>query len=285
MRLNKEYILQPYKKSKDWVKSPFRYAGGKFYALKHILPFLECVPHNEYREPFVGGGSVFFGKKKAKFNWINDLEKDLIDMYRAFSDKDKAETIIKLLENEVATPERHAIIKALVPKNEIEAIFKTYYLNRTSYCGIINRPAWGYKDGKSSPPENWGKFISSIQPKLQDVRFTTCDFADVINAPAENGRDVLLYLDPPYYHADQKRAYTKPFEMEDHLRLANLLKSTPYAFCLSYDNVEEVKELYSWAYIYELEWLYNTANIKGESRKTGKELIITNYKVSSLTLF
>ncbi len=50
------------------------------------MPFIDCVPHDEFREPFVGGGSVFFGKKKTKFNWINDLEKDLVDVYKAFSD-------------------------------------------------------------------------------------------------------------------------------------------------------------------------------------------------------
>ena len=44
----------------DSVKSPFRYPGGKFYALKKLLPFVSCVEHDEYREPFIGGGSVFF---------------------------------------------------------------------------------------------------------------------------------------------------------------------------------------------------------------------------------
>ena len=95
----------------------------------------------------------------------------------------------------------------------------------------------------------------------------------------------MLYVDPPYFKADQKRAYTKSFELEDHIRLAELLKHTEYYFCLSYDDVEEIRDLYSWAHIHEKSWLYNTANKKGESREKGSELVITNYKVKTYDLF
>jgi DNA adenine methylase len=88
-----------------------------------------------------------------------------------------------------------------------------------------------------------------------------------------------MYLDPPYYHADQKRAYTKSFNEKDHVRLAKALQKTPYLFCLSYDNCDEIRNLYSWANIHELSWLYNTANKKGEKRQMGEELVITNYNV------
>lgn len=286
MRDKETYYLQEYVKSADYVKSPFRYAGGKFYALKYILPFIDCLPHDEYREPFVGGGSVFFGKKKADINWINDLETDMIDVYRAFSNPENIPLFANRLENEVATKERHAEMKESIPITEFDAIYRTYYLNRTSYCGIINAPAWGYKDGKSSPPQNWTNFIEDVCPKLKDVKMTSLDFSDVILAPAK-GKRVLLYLDPPYFLADQKRAYTKSFSKDDHLRLCELLKQTEHYFCLSYDDVPEVRELYSWANIYSLSWLYNTANKKGEKRELGAELIITNYDVRSIemTLF
>ena len=39
-----------------------------------------------------------------------------------------------------------------------------------------------------------------------------------------------MYLDPPYYHADQKRAYTKPFEEEDHKRLNKGIEKKPIFF-------------------------------------------------------
>lgn len=278
--MNNTFYIKPYKKSTDCVKSPFRYAGGKFYALKYILPFIDCVPHDEYREPFVGGGSVFFAKSKSEINWINDLETDIVNVYKAFADQSISNEIIDRLKNEIATKSRHSEIKEWQPNDFIDKVYRTFYLNRTSYCGIINSPAWGYKDGKSSPPQNWGNFITNVNPKLSDINITSLDFSEVITA-SPKGKSVLLYLDPPYYKADQKRAYTKSFEISDHIRLAELLKKTPYFFCLSYDNVDEVKELYSWANIYERSWLYNTANVKGMARNLGSELIITNYKVEN----
>lgn len=282
--MSKIFNLQSYHKSKDYVKSPFRYAGGKFYALKHIMPFMDCVPHDEYREPFVGGGSVFFAKKKARLNWINDLEPDLIKVYKAMQDRSIVDKIVKKLSTEIANRERFEEMKRFTPTSFFEQVYRTYYLNRTAYCGIINKPAWGYMEKKSAPPSNWGKFLIDVLPKLQDVKITNLDFSDVIEAPAE-GNSVLMYLDPPYFKADQKRAYTQSFVLEDHIRLAELLRHTDFYFCLSYDDVEEVRDLYSWAYIHKVSWLYNTANKKGESRKKGDELVITNYRVMTNDLF
>ena len=277
-------LIDEYRKSTDYVKSPFRYAGGKFYALKHIMPFIDAVPHDEYREPFVGGGCIFFAKRKVKYNWINDLETELIKVYQAFSDKTAANEIAMRLINEIANKNRFEEVRDWNPTEYIDEVYRTFYLNRTAYCGIINKPAWGYKEKKSSPPQNWGKFITDVQPKLEGIRITNLDFSDVISAP-KIGNDVLMYLDPPYYKADQERAYTKPFKEKDHIRLAKMLKETKYYFCLSYDDVEEVRDLYSWAYIHERKWLYNTANKKGEARNFGSELVITNYAVKPNRLF
>jgi len=276
-----QYTVEPYKKATDAIKSPLRYPGGKFYALKHIMPYIVCVPHDEYREPFMGGGSVFFAKKKVKYNIINDLETEIIDLYRWIQDAERCEQLIEMLSREEATRERHAIIKELVAETEIEKVFKTYYLNRTSYSGIINRPAWGYAEGKSSPPKNWGNFLRTASKKLVDVEMFSLDFTEILNMPPK-GRDVLVYLDPPYYHADQKRAYTKPFEIEDHIRVAHALRNTKYNFCLSYDDCPEIRELYSWANINDVSWLYNTDNKPGQSRKACKEVIITNYETKHI---
>lgn len=273
-----------YKKAPDYVKSPFRYPGGKFYALKHIIPFLDAVPHDEYREPFVGGGSVFFAKRKAKINWINDLEADIINVYREIANQSTVKKFASLFGDEIATRERHAEVSAINPRNDFERAFKTYYLNRTSYSGIIHKPSWGYKEGKSAPPKSWKKFLLSCSDKLSGTKMTTNDFEKVINQSSAGNR-TLMYLDPPYYNADQKRAYTKSFESKDHVRLAGVLRNTNHFFCLSYDDCAEVRELYDWAYIYERKWLYNTANVNGKARKLGRELIITNYQAFSQRLF
>ena len=50
------------------MNSPFRYAGGKFYARQLILERLPI--HDFYCEPFAGGGSIFFAKSKAKVSLL-----------------------------------------------------------------------------------------------------------------------------------------------------------------------------------------------------------------------
>lgn len=61
------------------IKSPLRYPGGKSRAIKHIAAQLPDS-FREFREPFVGGGSVFIYLKQ-KFPrlkiWINDLNREL----------------------------------------------------------------------------------------------------------------------------------------------------------------------------------------------------------------
>ena len=266
-----------YIKSSDFTQSPFRYPGGKYYALKFIIPFLDAYPHDEYREPFVGGGSVFFGKRKAEINWINDLEDKIISIYKTIQDTRKCQRLIDRVAVETASRERHSQIKLYKPRTAEDIAFKTYYLNRTSYSGIIHKPAWGYEIGYSSPPPNWPRFLRGANIKLQDVKITTMDFKSILDAPAV-GKRLLFYLDPPYYLADQKRAYTKSFKVEDHHRLQTELKRTKHAFLLSYDDCPQVRQLYAWANIYEKSWFYNTANSSGP-RPMGKELFITNYKV------
>jgi len=266
------------KRTQHFIKSPFRYPGGKYYALKYILPYLESVPHDEYREPFVGGGNVFFAKYPVNINWINDIESDIIDVYKAFSDELMRIKLEDMLSNEIATRDRHREIKLFYPNNNLEKAFRTYYLNRTSYSGIINSPAWGYAEGKSSPPKNWKNFIEPAGKKLQNVKISNLDFEEVIEAPPV-GSKVLIYLDPPYFHADQKRAYIKSFLYGDHVRLSKVLKNTKHLFCLSYDDCTEIRDLYNWTEINESSWIYNTANLTGKKRKMGNELIITNYKI------
>src|SRR2546423_8614343 len=61
------------------INSPLRYPGGKTKALRQIIPYLPAR-FASYREPFVGGGSLFIHLKQQRPHlpvWINDLNYDL----------------------------------------------------------------------------------------------------------------------------------------------------------------------------------------------------------------
>jgi DNA adenine methylase len=144
---------------------------------------------------------------------------------------------------------------------------------------------WGYGDKFSMRPENWPRNIRRTSIKLQGVRLTAMDFEDVLG---EADKGSFLFIDPPYYNADQDKFYSFSFSKEDHYRLCAALRkhSDKFKFLLTYDNCPEIKELYGWARgIYEKEWNYainrtddqkNGSKQKG-TRYKGKEIFIVNY--------
>ena len=116
------------------INSPFRYPGGKFYARRLILEHVP--PHSYYAEPFAGGGSIFFAKEKVADNWLNDVDDDLWNTYIHI--RDHVEALIAFLAGLPASKELHTYYKnEFQPKSDLERAGRWYYLNRTSYSGIM----------------------------------------------------------------------------------------------------------------------------------------------------
>lgn len=270
------------------INSPFRYAGGKFYARNLIIKHIPI--HTYYAEPFAGGASIFFAKDKVKDNWLNDLDDLLINTYLII--RDNPEDLINFLEGEQATKERHKFYKyEFQPQNQLEAAARWFYLNRTSYSGIMNPQNcyWGYGEKYSMRPENWPRNIRRTSEKLQNVKITNFDFEEVIASVPD---ETFLFIDPPYFNAEQDKIYVCAFSKEDHFRLCEILNKHQHRikFLITYDNSREIRELYKWAVeIHDQEWNYTISrtdnqkngkskqdNFKGERYK-GKEIFIINY--------
>jgi DNA adenine methylase len=144
---------------------------------------------------------------------------------------------------------------------------------------------WGYGDKYSMRPENWPRNILRTSFKLQGVKLTSLDFEDVIKQAPKGS---FLFIDPPYFNADQDKFYACPFKKDDHFRLEKILRkySNKIRFLMTYDNSLEVRELYPWVEdMHEKEWNYtinrtddqkNGTKQKG-SRYKGKEIFIVNY--------
>lgn len=265
---------------------PFRYPGGKFYAMNILRPFWEGVYSREYREPFAGGATVFFNKPRAEINWLNDLDAELVACYRVLQDPLTRARLAEEFSTEIASQERWKEYIDSVPENDYELGKKYYYLNRTSFSGKLVSAAWGYRPKRSLPPERWHERILPCGKALEGVRLTSLDFVDVIRA---QGEDVLMYVDPPYYLPPKHKHYRCGFDKEDHIRLAEELKNTTHKFFLTYDDCQEIRDLYSWAHIYPAKFFYRVDNAatRGGERKIGFELIITNYvpQTAQLSIF
>jgi DNA adenine methylase len=280
-------------KMRKLTNSPFRYPGGKFYARKLIL---RCLPpHHSYCEPFAGGGSIFFAKKTVLYNILNDKDEALINCYHQI--QENVEDLIKLLQGIPATKELHGYYKnEFKPSNDLELAMRWYYLNRTSYSGIMKPDGcyWGYGEKYSMRPENWPSHLRTTSERLQNVDLSCLDFEKLIE---QLPKDYFLFIDPPYFRADQSKFYTCFFTTEDHQRLRDLLKKRQdkFKFLLTYDDSPEIREMYSWCdSIQSHEWHYtinrtddqkNGRKLKDgyqKERYKGKEIFIANYDLHSV---
>ncbi len=268
--------------------SPFRYPGGKFYARRLILDFIP--PHSHYCEPFAGGASIFFAKTKAAWNLLNDLDEEV--MNTLIHIRDNVEGLISLLKGIPAAKELHNYYKNhYKPGTNLERAFRWYYLNRISYSGIM-RPEncyWGFGNKYSMRPENWPPHLRTVSDKLQEVHLQSFDFEQVFNALPSG---CFVFVDPPYFNADQQKFYNCTFNFIDHERLSACLRrhSDRLQFLLTYDDHPEVRRLYRWAMdIRGQQWNYtinrtddqrNGVNMKDgfkRARYQGRELFIRNY--------
>ena len=269
--------------------SPFRYPGGKFYARRLILR--EIPWHDSYCEPFCGGGSVFFAKESAQRSLLNDLDADVINTMRQI--RDRVEDLIDLLKDIPATKENHAYYKnEYEPTDDLTSAFRWYYLNRTSYSGIMKRENcyWGYGSKYSMRPENWPPHLRTAHDKLQGVELKSVDFEPVVDSLPDG---CFLFVDPPYYDTDQQKFYNHPFTRHEHRRLAACLKRNAgrLRFLLTYDDHPDVHSLYEWAGVEAKTWGYainrtddqrNGVRLRDGfrgARNTGRELFIRNYDV------
>ena len=250
--------------------------------------------HSFYCEPFAGGASMFFAKNKVENSWLNDIDVQLVNTLIHIRDYPKE--LARRVSREIPTKERHNYYKnEYKPRNELDQAVRWYFLNRTSYSGIMNMVNcyWGYGDKFSMRPENWTRNIMRTSEKLENVKITSLDFAEVIEATPNNG---FLFIDPPYFNADQDKFYSHSFDHDDHDRLSEILKEHKkrIKFFITYDECDEIIELYEWAkHIEPAEWNYTISrtddqkkSAKAKSplgkgvRKKGKELFILNYEPS-----
>ena len=80
---------------------------------------------------------------------------------------------------------------------------------------------FGYGDKYSMRPENWPGHLRTVSDRLQGVELFSKDFEGVIDDIPD---DSFLFVDPPYYNADQRKFYPCNFDLDDHNRLSRCLE-------------------------------------------------------------
>jgi DNA adenine methylase len=269
---------------KKAIKSPLRYPGGKNRAIKFIDPLIP--EFKEFREPFIGGGSVFFHIKQKfpdKTFWINDLYYKLFEFWT--QSQSNLEQVVAQVQAWKTEYKDGKILHRFILDNfseftELEIASAFFVLNRltfsgTSESGGYSKQAFEHRFTPSSIDR-----LSLIDTVLADTKITNLDFQEVVEAP---GEDVFIFLDPPYYSATKSALYGKNGNMHkgfEHERFAEVMKNSDHKWLITYDNCEYIRDLFSFANVFTWEFTYGMKNVKKDADQTGKEVFISNYLTS-----
>lgn len=254
--------------SNEFIHSPFRYNGHQAYALGSIMSFVP--PHTSFIEPFCGGAGLFFAKEKVAYNWLNDIDPELIAVYNTMIKS--PQSLIKFFFGKYSEEEYNKIRDNLILTKEEDIAARWFYLNRTSRFDLMGK-AWERDEEIKPDLESLEKIILSCSIKLQNTQITCGDFEKVIDsAPDES----FIFMSPPYSlnHSSEKiKKYAFPFFEEYHLRLLHALErnSDRIKFLLTYPDSERVRNMYSWTK--EIQPLKNDCLFIGDTTKKRKEEI------------
>ena len=200
--------------------APFvKWVGGKRGLLSQILPLFP-KEFNNYFEPFVGGGAVFFelyakGLLVDKKIHLSDINSELINAYIVV--KEKPNRLIQNLEyyKKVHSKEFYYKIRELDRKenyqdlSDVEKATRFIYLNKTCFNGLyrvnkkgyFNTPIGSYKNPNIADSDT----ILSASEALQNAIIKHQPFQEVLK---EAKKDDLVYFDPPYYPLNKTSNFT-----------------------------------------------------------------------------
>ncbi|PHP45617.1 modification methylase [Methanosarcinales archaeon ex4572_44] len=261
-----------------------RFPGGKTRALKQILPIIP-TDFIEFREPMVGGGSVFFALKQKcperKF-WINDINEDLY-LFWKYRKTDSDRLIKEIKKIKERTDDGQKLFLELTDPNkkftEFERAVRFFILNRITFSGTVESGGYSKQSFEKRFTDSTIGLLSDSEHMLKNVKITNLDYEKVIN---KKGKNIFIFLDPPYLSKSKSKLYGKNGKLHtsfDHERFARNMEKCKHKWLITYDNCQEIKELFPFANIYEWELRYGMNNYKQKSVSKGQELFISNYEI------
>ncbi len=273
------------------AKSPLRYPGGKSRAIKQILPLIP-TKITEFREPFVGGGSVFFAIRSifgnnVKSYWINDLNYDLYCFWKQARDN-VSNLVDELTKIHTTTEDGRALFDGLTKDRdllcndkdmlpEFERAVRFFILNRITFSGVVD--SGGYSQGAYEKRFTRSSIdrVEMVSHTLSGVKITNEDY---MSSLFDENRDVFIFLDPPYLKATESKLYGTRGTLHtafDHKQFADNMKKCKHKWLITYDDSPKIRELFDFADICEWTLQYGMNNYQKDTAAKGKELFIKNY--------
>ena len=270
------------------LKTPLRYPGGKSRAVTKMDPYFpDLRNYKEFREPFLGGGSVaiYITKKYPDLTiWANDLYEPLVNFWQQLqmfgTDLKNALADLKSSHNDPVSAKALFLSSKVkvgdISVNNFDRAVAFYIVNKCSFSGLTESSSF-------SPQASNANFSMRGIEKLPDYsqiisKWRISNFS--YDYMMDGNRNVFMYLDPPYDIKDNlygnKGSMHKGF---DHDKFAADCDNNDMDQLISYNSDQLVKDRFkNWnAAEFDLTYTMRSVGEYMRDQKQRKELLLFNY--------
>jgi site-specific DNA-adenine methylase len=272
------------------LKTPLRYPGGKSRAcVKMDSYFPDLRNYDEFREPFLGGGSVAIHiTKKYSFLdiWVNDLYEPLVNFWQQlqmFGNDLKDE--LSGLKIAYPTPElaKELFVESKrkindLSESSLDRAVAFYIVNKCSFSGLTESSSFSPQASDNNFSLRGIEKLPEYSKLIEKWRITNYSYDYLM----DGNMGAFMYLDPPYDIKDN--LYGKKGSMHkgfDHDKFAADCNCHNMDMLVSYNTDQLVKDRFlggKWnAAEFDLTYTMRSVGEYMREQKKRKELLLFNY--------
>ncbi|MCP8687754.1 DNA adenine methylase [Marinobacterium sedimentorum] len=243
--------------------------GGKRKLAKHLIPLFP--DHNCYCEPFAGAAALFFMKPPARSEVLNDLNGDIINLYRVV--QHHPDELYRQFRWTLSSRQHWQQLSAtpVAVLTDVQRAARFIYLQKQAFGGKVTGQSFGV-DVTRGPRFN----AFNIEQSLSDAHFrlasTTIEHLDWLKCMHKYDRPgTLFYCDPPYW---QTEGYGIDFPFGEYEKLAAFARNSKGRVIISLNDHPDIRGVMQGLEIHRVDYAYTLA---AKATKKAGELIIRNF--------
>jgi len=275
------------------LKTPLRYPGGKSRACEKMGPYFpDLRNYDEFREPFLGGGSVSIHITKKYPNldiWVNDLYEPLVNFWQVLQtfSGDLRDTLSREKSNNnnpEAARELFLASKDMINDTTLTSVDRAvafYIVNKCSFSGLTESSSFSPQASNANFSLRGIEKLPEYSKLIGNWRITNYSYDYLM----DGNKGAFMYLDPPYDIKDnlygRKGSMHKGF---DHDKFAADCDSNDMDQLVSYNSDQLVKDRFNnWkAAEFDLTYTMRSVGEYMRDQKQRKELLLFNYGIEGL---
>jgi DNA adenine methylase Dam len=278
------------------LKTPLRWPGGKSRACIKMDPYFpDLRNYDEFREPFLGGGSVAIHVTKKYPDlkiWVNDLYEPLVNFWQQlqmFGDDLKDNLLDLKSKNNTPDKARELFLKSKDRVNDqtlsnLDRAASFYVVNKCSFSGLTEISSFSQQASTGNFSVRGIEKLPEYSKLIVNWRITNYSYDYLLDGDTT----AFVYLDPPYDIKDNlygnKGSMHKGF---DHDKFAADCDSCGMDQLISYNSDQLVKDRFkNWnAAEFDLTYTMRSVGEYMREQKQRKELLLFNYGTQGLAEF